>query len=199
MLDYARKEASFGGGDEFAYPGIRAALPAQYAGLLVPHIVGLIRHLYNPPRSSQHQVIHELFSLVTRRPEELAPLQRIPHTDERHPFYFATVHYLNPGEHAGTGFFRHRPTGFERISADRYPALVQTANAHMESHGLPPAKYINESDDHFELIGDVDYRQNRLVLYPGNLLHSGLIRPDKDISEDPASGRLTANLFFYFP
>ena len=49
-----------------------------------------------------------------------------------------------------------------------------------------------------ELIGEVEYRPNRMVIYPGNLLHSGLIQPDRDINDDPASGRLTANLFLYF-
>jgi hypothetical protein len=33
-------------------------------------------------------------------------------------------------------------------------------------------------------------------MYPGYLLHSGLIDPSRDIATDPARGRLTANLFF---
>jgi hypothetical protein len=68
----------------------------------------------------------------------------------------------------------------------------------METNGPPAEKYINASDDHYELIGEVEYRPNRMVIYPGNLLHSGLIQPDRDINDDPASGRLTANLFLYF-
>ncbi len=63
---------------------------------------------------------------------------------------------------------------------------------------MPAQKYNDTSDEHFELIAEVEHRPNRLVAYPGNLLHSGLIRPDVDITPDPATGRLTANLFFHF-
>ncbi len=199
LVKHASQTAEYSSGDEFAYPGIRAKLPIDYSEVLVPNIVGMLDHVYRIPPGRTHKLIHELFSLITLEPEELAPLQRIPHTDTRHPFYFASVHYLSPGEHAGTGFFRHRPTGFERISEERYPELVQAANVHMEKHGLPAEKYIDASDDHFELIADVEYRQNRMIVYPGNLLHSGLIRPDVDIGADPSDGRLTANLFLYFP
>lgn len=198
LVHYACKHAEFDSNDEFVYPGIRAELPAEYAKVLVPELVALISHLYNLPRSYDYRLIHQLFSLVTQPPEDLGPLQRMPHTDNRIPYYFATVHYLNSGDHAGTGFFRHRPTSYERITEDRYQHYIQTASAHMEANGLPAEKYINESDDHFELIAEVEYRPNRLVIYPSNLLHSGLIQPDRDINEDPANGRLTANLFLYF-
>ncbi len=198
LQQYAYRQAVFDIDSEFAYPGIRAPLPTEYAELLVPQLAGLLAHVYDVPRSFDYRLIHHVFSLITTRPQDLDPLQRIPHTDSRLPYYFATVHYLNSGEHAGTGFFRHRPTGFERISEQRYPQLVQAGNAHMQAHGLPAEKYINSSDDHFELIAEVEHRPNRLVMYPGNLLHSGLIQPDRDISTDPSEGRLTANLFLYF-
>ena len=68
----------------------------------------------------------------------------------------------------------------------------------MREHGTPPARYCRGSDAHFELIHQVDYRPDRLLIYPGNLLHSGLIEPDRDLSADPARGRLTANLFLDF-
>ena len=139
-----------------------------------------------------------MFSLVTLKPEQLQPLQRLPHMDNRGPWYFASVHYLNAGDHGGTGFFRHRPTGFERITNERYESFKEAENSHFASNGPPAEKYINESDDHFELVAAVGYKPNRMAIYPGNLLHSGLIKPDRDICDDPATGRLTANLFFYF-
>lgn len=198
LLRYAREEAVFAPDSEFQYPGVRARLPDRYVDVLAEQLVGLVSHVYNPPRSAKPSLIHQVFSLITTRPEDLAPLQRVPHTDSRLPFYFATVHYLNAGEHAGTGFFRHRPTGFERLSEERYPRFIEAASAHLETQGLPAEKYIDATDDHFELLGEVGYRPNRLVVYPGNLLHSGLIKPDVDINDDPARGRLTANLFLYF-
>ena len=198
LLEYASTHASFGSDEESAYPGIRAELPMEYPRILMPELVGLLSHAYRIPRSFKPYLIHKLFSLVTRQPEDLALLQRMPHTDNRNPYYFATVHYLTEREHAGTGFFRHLPTGFERITEDRYEPYKQAATSYMTANGMPAANYINASDDQFELIGKVEYRPNRMAIYPGNLLHSGLIVPDRDVSADPAQGRLTANLFIYF-
>lgn len=198
LVRYATQEAEFSADGEFIYPGIRADLPAEYAQGLGPDLIALISHVYGTPRSYRPHLIHQLFSLVTEQPADLQLLQRVPHFDNRSPYYFASVHYLNPGDHGGTGFFRHRPTGYERITDERYESYVQAAQSHMANKGLPAGKYIDASDEHYELIGQVEHRPNRLVLYPSNLLHSGLIRPDRDIDEDPASGRLTANLFLFF-
>lgn len=198
LIRHATQEAKFGFDSGFAYPGIRADLPGEYAEALVPELLDLISKIYKTPPSYEFHLIHQLLSLVTQKPEDLRPLQRVPHFDNHSPFYFATVHYLNPGNHAGTGIFRHRPTGYERIPEDRYPSYIRAAESHIKANGLPAEKYINASDDHFELIAEIEYRPNRLIMYPGNVLHSGLIQPDRDIEADPAIGRLTANLFLYF-
>ena len=198
LIRYATEQATFDSDSQFAYPGIRTDLPAEYAATLVPELIDLITEIYRPPPSYKFHLIHQLYSLVTKRPEELRDRQRVPHFDNHSPFYFATVHHLNPGQYAGTGIFRHRPTGYERIPEQRYASYAQAAESHIEAHGLPPEKYINATDEHFELIAELEYRPNRLVMYPGNLLHSGLIQPERDISADPATGRLTANLFLYF-
>lgn len=182
----------------FAYPGVRTRLPDDYVDTLLPPLLSLLREIYEIPDSLEHQVIHRLFSLITTPPEDLGVLQRIPHFDTLNRWYFATVHYLNPGTYGGTGIFRHRPTGFERISNNRYQDYVAAAEAHMKANGLPDAKYIDTSTDHYELIEELDYRPNRMVVYPGNLLHSGLVQPDRDIGWDAKTGRLTANMFIDF-
>ena len=181
-----------------AYPGVRTELPKDYVDAVVPPLVELLRETYGIPASFEYTVVHKVFSLITTRPEDLAILQRVPHFDDMKSWYFATVHYLNPGDYAGTGIFRHRPTGFERISTERSRDYVRAAEAHMQAKGIPEARYINDSTDHYELIETLEYRPNRLVSYPGNLLHSGLVQPARDIDWRPASGRLTANLFIDF-
>ena len=198
LLEAASHHPGFHVDRRFAYPGIRARLPDDYVDIIVPELLSVIREVYDVPRSLESRIIHRLFSLVTTPPEDLGVLQRVPHFDTQNRYYFATVHYLSPGTYAGTGIFRHRPTGFERISGDRYQAYVQAAEAHMKANGLPPAEYICSSTDHYELVAEIDYRPNRLLVYPGNLLHSGLIQPDRDINWNPATGRLTANLFIDF-
>lgn len=198
LVELAAASADFNPDDQFVYPGVRTNLPENYARVLGPELLALIAHVYGVPRSATPHLVHQLYSLVTAKPEDLEPRQRMPHTDNRSSFYFATVHYLTSGDHAGTGFFRHRPTGYERITEDRYPAYIEAVKAHMDASGPPPQTYINASDDHYELIASVDHRPNRLLVYPGNLLHSGLIQPDTVLDANPASGRLTANLFMYF-
>lgn len=198
LIDAARHTAKFDVDARFAYPGVRADLPDDYVDALLPAVLTLLNEVYAIPSGLEPELIHRLFSLISTPPEDLALLQRIPHFDTLNRFYFASVHYLNPGIYAGTGLFRHRPTGFERIFDDRYSTYVQSAQAYMRANGSPTAQYINSTTDHYEMIEEIEYRPNRLVIYPGNLLHSGLIQPDRDVSADPVKGRLTANLFINF-
>jgi hypothetical protein len=180
------------------YPGVRTRLPDDYVDSVVPGLVALLREVYDIPGALCEKVIQRVFSLITTPPEDLAVIQRVPHFDDLKNWYFATVHYVAPGRFAGTGIFRHRPTGFERITQDRYRDYAAAAEAHMQAQGIPPAKYVEGSTDHYEMIEEIEYRPNRLIAYPGNLLHSGLVRPERDIGWDPRTGRLTANLFIDF-
>ena len=41
----------------------------------------------------------------------------------------------------------------------------------------------------------VDAVADRIIIYPGSLLHSGIIPREMNFSADPREGRLTANLF----
>ena len=198
LIQYACTRAEFKPDEKVAYPGVRAELPREYMETLLPDLVTLIYEIYKLPPSYTCDLVLAVFSLITRQPENLAPLQRIPHYDTHSRNYFATVHYLNPGNFAGTGIFRHRPTGYERLSKDRFQEYVRAAESHMKANGLPAAAYISSSDDHYELVAEIKYRPNRLVLYPGNLLHSPLVQAPRDINGDPATGRLTANLFMEF-
>jgi Family of unknown function (DUF6445) len=61
---------------------------------------------------------------------------------------------------------------------------------------LPPESgYIQGSDQFFEQIGAVNAVPDRMIIYQGSLLHSGIIPPDMPLSGDPRHGRLTANIF----
>lgn len=194
----AREFSGFAPDRETFYPGVRATLPADYTRALIEQIEPLIRAQYEVPAHYRCRCTRQLYSLATTPESELGVLQRVPHVDTRWPYYFALMHYLNPGEFGGTGFFRHRPTGFERLTDERFARFKDLANEHMHRHGQPSARYCRSSDSHFELTGQVAYRENRLVLYPGNLLHTALIEPGRDLGADPGTGRLTANVFLDF-
>lgn len=92
LVQYACEHANFDSDRDFAYPGIRTELPKEYAMTLVPQLIALISHVYGIPRSYRPNVVHQLYSLVSKQPEDLLPLQRMPHTDNRSPYYFASVH-----------------------------------------------------------------------------------------------------------
>ena len=132
------------------------------------------------------------FCLVTKRPEELGALQRLPHYDHTDPNFFAILHYLSPQTQGGTNFYRHRATGFERISPDRAKAYGEARSLENQT---PPMSFFGESTGEFERIARFEAKFNRLLIYRGSLLHSGDIPADFSFSPDPRLGRLTCNIF----
>lgn len=134
------------------------------------------------------------FSIVTIAPDKLRPAQRAPHFDSPDPNYLALLHYLRVPPGSGTAFYRQRSTGIERVTEANVDTFVQVAKA--EAAALSAASgYIRGSDDFFEQIASIEGLPDRLVIYPGSLLHSGIIPADMPFSADPCVGRLTANLF----
>jgi hypothetical protein len=132
------------------------------------------------------------FSMVTMQPSALSPPQRAPHFDSTDQKYLALLHYLRVPPDSGTAFYRQRSTGIERVTEDNVDAFVRTAKRE-----APPADsgYIHGSDAHFEQIGAVEAVPDRLIIYQGSLLHSGIIPRHMNFSADPRVGRLTANIF----
>ncbi len=129
---------------------------------------------------------------MTLKPDELSSGQAIPHVDNIGHHGLAAVAYLCSEDQGGTGFYRHRATGLERLGAD----TIDAYNAAIEAEtlaGLPSAYTVG---DHplFACIGAAEARFNRIVIYNCNLLHSGQVDPAR-LSADPAKGRLTLNLF----
>lgn len=189
---------TFAGDNNSYYPGIRATLPRDYVVKLLKAIYQGIYKVYGIDRSLALKIKLTYFSLINTPAKQLSLLQRIPHFDATQPNYFAILHYLNPGEHGGTGFFRHKNTGFEKIDEQRIGHYIKTCEDHMNEHGEPAAKYHNANSEQFDLYDQVAYKPNRLVIYPGNLLHSTVVNLNNDIDGDPATGRLTSNIFVEF-
>ena len=131
------------------------------------------------------------FSIVAPPPDRLTPPQRVPHFDSSDPADLAILHYLCDTE--GTAFYRHRLTGIEQVNDANSDLFV----SHARPAALTARGYIHDSDRDYERIGHVEGVADRLVIYRGALLHSGIIPPGKELSTDPRNGRLTANLFVY--
>lgn len=134
-------------------------------------------------------LIEASFSMVTTRPDALGLPQRVPHFDSPDPDYLALLLYLS--DTPGTAFYRQRSTGIERVTRDNLSTFVEAARPESaEMRG-----YIRASTPQFEQIGAVAGLSDRLVIYRGALLHSGIIPEDMNFSIDPRRGRLTLNLF----
>jgi hypothetical protein len=180
------------------YPGVRAELPQAYARSVLEAVYPLLLQLVQPP--PDHRLVPQQWylSLLTTPAAQLQPLQRLPHFDKADPLHLAILHYLAEGTHGGTGFFRHEATGFEKIMPARQQQYFSTLQQQLTAQGGAAPGFPGAATPHFNLYRQLAYQPNRLLIYPGHLLHSALVEPATDLSADPGLGRLTANLFVQF-
>lgn len=196
LIEYAARRTTFSPDKTTFYPGIRSALPKAYVvASLKPLMKGLYR-LFDIPIGLSPTPIDNYFSLITLPPEELTPMQTLPHYDTPDPNLIAVVHYLSPNQHGGTGFYRHNRSRTERVTSKNEQAYLYEAQSFAKK-GYPKA-YCDTSHPAYTCFYQVPFKQNRIVLYPGNLLHSALITTSKDTKADPKQGRLTSNMFIKF-
>ncbi|TRX58000.1 DUF6445 family protein [Thalassomonas sp. M1454] len=181
------------------YPGIRAPVGKDYGMSLLKQTAAIFYKIFGVPRALTLYPKNGSYSLITKQEHEMDLLQCIPHFDNNDTFSFAMIHYLNNGEFGGTGFYRHKPTGYENISVGRKAQYIKTSQEFINQNGEPQQRYFTKSTEHYELIHKVEYKPNRLVIYPATLLHSAYIdNPQRDVSSDPKTGRLSANFFIEF-
>lgn len=139
-------------------------------------------------------LIEASFSIVTKEPERLIGAQRMPHFDSTDQKHYALLHYLRVPAGTGTAFYRQRSTGIERVTEANRDTFLRVAQSEM-SRMPANAGYIVGSNEFFEQIGAVEAVPDRLIIYQGSLLHSGIIPANMKLSADPREGRLTANIF----
>lgn len=175
------------------YPGRRAPLPGDYVRRTLRRLDAPIRKAFfdRPMKLDRFECS---FSLVTRQPTELTPLQRVPHIDIARPGRVAILHYLCDAAFGGTAFFRQDITGLEQIgphTRDRYiAARTEDLNALGPGHLYPGV-----GTPGYTRTGYVEARFNRLVAYRSFTLHSGIVEDAERLTGDPRTGRLTANFF----
>jgi len=197
VVDAAAALAPFPAETATAYPGLRRQIGPQDAlSRYVLHALQLLSPVIRDAfKAASFAVTEASFSLVTTRPEDLRSVQRVPHIDNDDPSLIAIIHHLHDIPHTGTAFYRHTASGLERpdpASPGGLRSLLKAESAKLDDS---PGAFVAGDNDAFEKIFDVEGKFNRLVLYPGCLLHSGVIPPDFGYSADPRQGRLTANMF----
>jgi len=180
-----------------AYPGRRYQIgPQDRASLCVREILTVagpvIQSQYD---ADTYRVFEASFSLVTTPPQNRSPRQSIPHYDSDDPNYLAILLHLHQVPDTGTAFYRHIASDLEQVSPDsapRYRALVQ---AELAAPAADPAGEGAPRYANYEETFRVEGRFNRLAIYQGSLIHQGYFAPGFSYSDDPRTGRLTANIF----
>lgn len=197
LIDIAARLGPYSSHNSNYYPGVRRIItsadgPANaYVEETCERAGQFIAGAFDIDRFN---LVEASFSLVTKLGSDLSPPQRAPHFDSTDQNYLALLHYLHVPANSGTAFYRQRSTGIERVTDKNVELFVEAAKR--DAARLPPkAGYISGSDDFYEQIGLVEAIPDRLVIYQGSLLHSGVIPADMSFSHDPRKGRLTANLF----
>jgi hypothetical protein len=175
------------------YPGVRAAIADVFAAALCASIQPLVREHLNIRRPRWTGTC--FYSLVTTPPARLALIQRLPHFDGFNPESVAILYYLGQADQGGTSFFRHKASGFETVTEERFPAYKTTLESELRTYGTPPPRYIDDGAPLFERTRKVDAAFNRMLIYRGVMLHSGAIDNMSPLHADPARGRLTVTGF----
>ena len=175
------------------YPGIRAHVPKARVSAFMPPIIDLIGETFG--LRGQIELIDAMYSVVTTPPEQLAPIQRLPHYDGLDAERIALLHYLSGPERGGTAFYRHKSTGYESVSQANYDHFAAALQRDVATHGLPTAAYIAGDTPLYEQIACYEAKVNRALIYRGHVLHCRVIPVDEPLMADPRQGRLTVNTF----
>lgn len=197
LVDYASEEVGFSPawGEHGGYPGIRAPAPLNYVGSLVRALDPFIRRAFDLSGVKLSRAECNL-SMVTLPPEQLSPLQRIPHVDTADPLQFAILHYLCGPEHGGTAFYRHRATGFETLTPERVAVFEPIRDRELREMGA--SAYIVGDSNHYEQTAAFEAAFDRALVYRSRTFHSGMIAAGSELSSDARAGRLTANIFLNY-
>ena len=172
------------------YPGERHfltpadGLMADYIGPMLDTLAPMISDAFNADILGATSAS---LSKVTTRPEKLTRFQSHPHFDDTSGKMIAILHYLTPT--MGTALYRHRATGFERITEDRLDYYFKSI-AHLGAR----EHYICGSNDEYEMTAAITGHRGRIAVYPSNALHSGMITPDH-FTDVGCRERLTSNVF----
>jgi hypothetical protein len=192
------RRAAFAAAPVNCYPGIEQPMPPEFDLQLQAHFSA---HVLPAFGGAETLAIATRMSLVTLRPEQLMPQQRICHRDARAcapgEGAVASVMYLfEDARMGGTSFFRPRRHPGE-IDFLMHQARLMDNAAFSQVIGAPPA-YYNGDARYFEKVASVPAAWNRAIFYDATVFHSGQIDAPQLLDPDPARGRLTINAFIRY-
>jgi hypothetical protein len=179
-----------------AYPGLELPMSDAVSARIADFFALHARRALGGRRTVR---VHSRLSMVTLPPDELRPLQRVPHRDrlavDAGQFVAASVLYLfHRAELGGTSFYAPRQplpeteqlmTAWNGLSKDEFTRRLASEPA-----------YVTGSNAYFEKVLTVPARWNRMIAYDGGQFHCSHLEQPALLSDDPACGRLTLNPFF---
>lgn len=178
------------------FPGARAIMSLDTQAL----IRSLSERWGSPLIEASGSYHPAVFSIILNDGKlELSEAQRQPHID---PGISAMVYLNDPQDCAGgTGIYRHRPTGLERIPLEATAEVRELAAQRNWSRGdlntpdgylgfqddvvFNPSyaatgnDYINEGNEAWELLHLVEMKFNRMVIFDGRMPHSQHLARDQ--------------------
>jgi hypothetical protein len=178
------------------YPGPELQISGTFAARIQD---SFLQHARAPLKARRILDVKSRLSLVTRRPEDLLPGQRLPHRDftglPAGQGAGAMVLYLFKDERfGGTSFFKPKVPEHE-ITALLDDLKRREQTGAVAAPDVPPTFAIASSPC-FDKVLTVEPRYNRAIFYSGEVFHSGHIHMPELMVNDPRTGRLTANAFF---
>lgn len=200
LIEFAAAHASDFERQDIGYPGVLYDVPrdpmADIHYFLRSRMSRQFSFLKGDIRTSTY------LSMATLKPDELAPLQRLCHSDPKERTdrrnYAALVYLFEDPELGGTGFYRWK----EKKKIEQATAMeisepgssLEFLQEHFEMYRQAP-KYMSGTNEAAELLLEVPARFNRFVFYSGDIPHSAHIPDAGLLSTDFSKGRLTLNCF----
>ncbi|MDG0970641.1 MAG: DUF6445 family protein [Porticoccaceae bacterium] len=196
LRQHAIRSNNFAVADSF-YPGIRMNISDAYIVELVRNFQGILGDFFNLDLRTLKKAASK-YSIVTTAPEDLKLMQRIPHFDAPSKNSLAVIHYLCDAPDSGTAFYRHDQTGYEYVDEDRFEKYERSIVQRFQNPTLRPNGYMGANTQGYSEITAFPAVYNRLLMYRGSSLHSGIIGPNYNFDPSPETGRLTITSFIEF-
>ena len=176
------------------YPGVHVQAPPSYSDFLFVQLATVIKDTFKLPPKYISKIESD-FSICNLPESELSVKQTIPHYDAVGNTVLAAILYLCDEPFGGTAFYRHKSTGIERATRFNVEELGEHIVAELKATPKP-YKYPNINSD-YEKIFEVKPKFNRLAIYRGNVLHSGIVTPHC-FAPETYGERLTVRTFIRF-
>lgn len=173
------------------YPTVRALVPES----VLPFVAALAPVARSVFGLRKLAIVDSFYSVVTTPPQDLAPIQRLPHFDEVSPKRIALLHYPSPDEEAAPPSFATARPVTSRSMPRGSTLAVQRSLTIWRATGWLRRNYLGADSPAFERTARHQERFNRAILYRSHTLHCADIPAAVSLSADPHDGRPTVNTF----